>query len=385
MKLTSPLILPALCWSAQLAAASTAHVYTYDPRSQPRPETRSNALEPILARLVLAQRAGVEDYHRSELGREDVIDAINAYGVRTPLFEDKKSRHKRAVILVESGELSNDDVSSLRPYTSFELSPAPGDSAIRGLFVDLVKQSDPASFSHMDDAELYAALSEDSKHSAEGDMFHVAKSVADLRATFTKLAKTDEWSITALMMPFAEIKDTGFMSHGSHWGTYEMPGAPSPLKKRMQVKEEPLTEIHNFRPASSFSAPIPAVAANNTKSLAGILPGCFSSQSACESATRNCTDHGRCTKKYHDGTATRNGVDCYVCACTATKNGQKTTKWGGPACQKKDVSVEFWLIVLFTVGLIGLIGFAIGTIWEMGQQDLPSVIGAGVSGPTART
>jgi hypothetical protein len=65
-------------------------------------------------------------------------------------------------------------------------------------------------------------------------------------------------------------------------------------------------------------------------------------------------------------------------------DGKKTTRWGGPACQKKDVSIEFWLIVGFTVGMVFLVTFAIGTVWDMGSEELPSVIGAGVSGPSTR-
>lgn len=62
----------------------------------------------------------------------------------------------------------------------------------------------------------------------------------------------------------------------------------------------------------------------------------------------------------------------------------QTTYWGGPACQKRDVSVQFWLIALFSVGMVGLISFAVGQVWSMGDEELPSVIGAGVSGPVAR-
>lgn len=46
--------------------------------------------------------------------------------------------------------------------------------------------------------------------------------------------------------------------------------------------------------------------------------------------------------------------------------------------------MQFWLIVLFSVAMVGLISFAIGSVWEMGDAELPSVIGAGVSGPVAR-
>ena len=48
------------------------------------------------------------------------------------------------------------------------------------------------------------------------------------------------------------------------------------------------------------------------------------------------------------------------------------------------VGAEFWMIALFSVGLVGLVGFAVGTVFGMGQEELPSVIGAGVSGPVRR-
>ena len=69
---------------------------------------------------------------------------------------------------------------------------------------------------------------------------------------------------------------------------------------------------------------------------------------------------------------------------TDSDGKESTTYWGGPACQKKDVSVEFWMIALFSVAMVGLISFAVGSVWSMGDDELPSVIGAGVSGPVAR-
>lgn len=274
---------------------------------------------------------------------------------------------------------------SLKSYTSFELDPAPAMPASKGLFIDLAKQSDPSGFAHLSDDDLYTILKDSRNLSGNGDMFYIAKSMADFEDLFTRLAKNNNWSITAIILPPHEWSRTGQGKY--QWGTYEMPNAQSLLRKRQQMKEEPLTETFSWKPAESFTAPVSAFVANNTTPLKGILPACFSTMSACESATRNCTGHGSCTKKYHDATANdRGGIDCYSCSCSATKSngGKLTTNWGGPACQKKDISIEFWLIVLFTVGMIFLVGFAIGSVYDMGKQELPSVIGAGVSGPTAR-
>lgn len=119
----------------------------------------------------------------------------------------------------------------------------------------------------------------------------------------------------------------------------------------------------------------------------GILPVCYSSQSACQSRTHGCSGHGSCKLAYSYGGDDK--VNCYACACTPTvrtnKDGtKKTTIWAGPACQKKDVSMPFWLIGGFTIALTSVVAWGIGLLYAMGQEELPSVIGAGVAGPRAK-
>jgi len=60
------------------------------------------------------------------------------------------------------------------------------------------------------------------------------------------------------------------------------------------------------------------------------------------------------------------------------------TYWGGPACQKKDISVQFWLFVGSGIILAFLVSAGIGMLYSMGSEELPSVIGAGVSGPVRK-
>lgn len=171
-----------------------------------------------------------------------------------------------------------------------------------------------------------------------------------------------------------------------------MPGLQSPLHRRSKPENEKPLELEetesNTPILHSSAAPISSFA-NTSQPLRGILPSCFASLSACEATTRNCTAHGRCRRKYTDASSDPS-ISCYSCQCSTTTSTNEagntiTTTWGGPACQKKDVSVEFWLIVLFTVGMVFLVGFAIGEIWSMGEAELPSVIGAGVSGPVKRS
>ena len=111
------------------------------------------------------------------------------------------------------------------------------------------------------------------------------------------------------------------------------------------------------------------------------LPTCFNSESACANATNNCSGHGSCSKK-HSG--------CYACSCARTivrYNDDGTTKsvqWGGAACEKKDISVEFWLFASFAIAMTAMVAGTIGMLYSMGAEELPSVIGAGVAGPRAK-
>ncbi|OAA62887.1 hypothetical protein SPI_04427 [Niveomyces insectorum RCEF 264] len=140
-------------------------------------------------------------------------------------------------------------------------------------------------------------------------------------------------------------------------------------------------------------APAPIVA-----SAATPIPACFQSFNSCVALTANCSSHGVCVDKYalNSGTSTADkrsfGIRadsdpaCFVCHCFSTLNrpetspgGLSTTHWAGSMCQKKDVSVPFWLITGFTVTLVGSISFAIGLLFQVGEEKLPGVIGAGVS------
>jgi hypothetical protein len=156
-------------------------------------------------------------------------------------------------------------------------------------------------------------------------------------------------------------------------------------------REEILSEAQpSAKPSSTSENTSPFLA---TKVLRGAVPTCFSSKHNCETGTNNCTAHGACVLKFsanvknEDGSITKN--DCYGCACKAElkengKGGKKTTKFGGPACNKKDIVMPFWLIGGTSVFLILIVSWGMGLLYSMGGEELPSVIGAGVSGPKAR-
>lgn len=172
----------------------------------------------------------------------------------------------------------------------------------------------------------------------------------------------------------------------SPYGTYEVPPA---IHRRAHALEEPLT-AHSVRHLSSKQSH-PALAQTLKTSVThnGILPLCQSSKEKCIVATNNCSGHGTPYRKPVDPSA-NSAKECWSCQCENTvrtdKDGNvvKTTQWDGPACQKKDVSVPFFLLAGFAVALAAAVSWGIGLLYSIGQEDLPSVIGAGVTGPRAQ-
>lgn len=123
------------------------------------------------------------------------------------------------------------------------------------------------------------------------------------------------------------------------------------------------------------------------------IPSCYISETACNSATASCSGHGKCTLTWTtQASDDEEGSECWSCWCSATVQNvgsadnvkNKTTYWGGPACQKKDVSVPFWLFTFLGVCLATGISYGVGLLYSMGEADLPSVLGAGVSSVGAR-
>ncbi|KAL2794042.1 hypothetical protein BJX66DRAFT_304666 [Aspergillus keveii] len=121
----------------------------------------------------------------------------------------------------------------------------------------------------------------------------------------------------------------------------------------------------------------PVLSKQETKVPLTLAPVCYGSNSSCTESTNSCSGHGVCYKK--SGSV----GDCYACRCheTIVKNEDGTerlVRWGGAACQKKDISSPFFLISGVTIAIIVIIGTAIGMIYSVGTAELPGVISAGV-------
>ncbi|KAI1353381.1 hypothetical protein F5Y01DRAFT_276920 [Xylaria sp. FL0043] len=112
-----------------------------------------------------------------------------------------------------------------------------------------------------------------------------------------------------------------------------------------------------------------------------VVPNCFASQNACETATSSCSGHGVCVDRWGKD-ATDNS--CFFCHCGKTVEPDRSGReqvfyWGGATCQKRDVSTPFWLFAGVTITLVATIAFSIGLLFSVGEEKLPGVIGAGVS------
>jgi hypothetical protein len=199
-----------------------------------------------------------------------------------------------------------------------------------------------------------------------------------------RFAKNQEMNVVVVLMP--EACRTA-KSPPRPYGSYEMP-TQTHLDRRQQA-EEPMTE-----PAAASSSPPTTEskqmkASNSTADPKPLLPvpaTCYTTLESCNNSTNSCSGHGKCYRKWGKD---EGRPSCFACMCTPTddffKQGEKGNParriiyWGGAACQKKDVSGPFWLFAIFTVVMVGLVSWAIGMLFSIGEEKLPGVIGAGVS------
>jgi hypothetical protein len=106
MKLITAALLSAVSCYTELAAAATGHVLTLDPSLSSHEQSNSQhqaALSPETARLVIAQRAGLEDYHVEKALSEEEINAINAHGSQASILGKDDGRRVFILAFVEDG------------------------------------------------------------------------------------------------------------------------------------------------------------------------------------------------------------------------------------------------------------------------------------------
>jgi hypothetical protein len=208
-------------------------------------------------------------------------------------------------------------------------------------------------------------------------------------------AKKEEMNTIVVLMPESARLS---MSPSKPYGSYEVPSrvrlgarqaeeiisesaTASKLMLLIMLPQEYLQYTMLISPASSPAKPHTVQSNSTSGPILGVPPVCHASIDSCLNATNHCSGHGKCYQKSNT---------CVTCGCVpqnetfaygndGEKRGYRFVYYGGAACQKRDVSTAFWLIATFTVVMVGLVGWAIGMLFSIGEEKLPGIIGAGVS------
>ncbi|KAF2035871.1 hypothetical protein EK21DRAFT_53333 [Setomelanomma holmii] len=379
----------------------------------------SPSVSPETARLIIAQRLGLSRYHSIEHADAEAIRHINVYGGRQQkLFGGESNDRSRAHLLMWIEDSNEEDATVIvndgdENLYDFKISGHPSPADNERLINDFVKQAeslpglpDPKKKTYQSTLEIDDILPSSNKLQTYNDylsIWRVDKNDRDayenLPLTFDRVTMQADklgfaFTIVTMPAPSANTKRAA-----NPWGSYELPS----LKEARRENPEMILSSD----AAPSTSPAPRVTdledfpvivnqASDKSPVRGILPSCFDTLSACQKTTHNCSSHGEC-KLLHKGKGSgsdRQTLDCYGCACSPTiqhigedkgmESKRKVTYWGGPACQKKDISVQFWLFVAVGVALAFLVSSGIGMLYSMGSEELPSVIGAGVSGPVRK-
>lgn len=403
MKLTWGFVASSLYCTA--AAAANGHVFTFDGTAT-HAAPASSPIDPETARLILAQRLGLSRFHSIKGADAAAIKSINTYGGRHQKLFGEDVDTSRAKLLMWLDDASEDLAEELRDIStaSFDIS-SPPPSADNDRLIDdfaaqaesLPKHADPKAKTYSAGVEadaLLSALKKTTLHNEYLTIFRADKNDKVEGNTFWRalpaLAQRG-LDITVVTMPSSSGNSKRRVV--SPYGDYDMPSAIEARRNRqnpealLSLTPEPSTSPKaeaEYPDLEDFPVFTSEKKSNGT--VRGILPPFFNSLASCEKLTLNCSGHGECKLLHKAQDKTQQ--DRFGCACSPTiigkGNARKVTNWGGPACQKKDISTPFWLFVGTGVMLAFLISTIIGMMYSIGSEELPSVIGAGVSGPVRK-
>ncbi|KAL6715974.1 hypothetical protein ACLMJK_006936 [Lecanora helva] len=410
--------------------SSQALIYISD-ASPPRSDKAPPSISPLTARLLLAQRLGLSQYESLEDADDSALDVLNTYGAcQAPVFQQEEQRSGAGkLLLVVDGISDPEEIVGSATDTAISIDEAPTSSQNKELLSHFLQnlQSDPSSiksdYLSVKSTNIYGGIGisraqpeiwepVDStltskklnvshvmtlykanvfaghEHTAilhdttlqnltpkDGDRYTTA--ISDLKTFINHLLEhPSRISSTIILMP--STSNPVKRSATSPYGTFTHSLSP---RQQQPAAEEPLSSP---RPSSNKPSPpeIHPLEATTSPLPHGVLPTCHSSLESAISATNNCSGHGTAYKK------SGGEKDCYACRCSKTvmdvgDGGTKTIYWGGAACQKKDISVPFFLLAGLSILLVGVVTWGVGLLVSVGSEELPSVIGAGVAGPRA--
>ncbi|OAX84489.1 hypothetical protein ACJ72_01130 [Emergomyces africanus] len=390
--------------------AYDARAYTFDPREHPvRPAHR--AVNAETARLILTNRLGLSD--ASVLGQvdESVIRELNTFGgAQTPIMGGDTSfdDYPTKMLLIWEG-VDVPDLASASKYStdSFTIPSAPA-GLVSESFVDNLLAQHPTVRStsklcrydyEVDGGFRGSLILYASQCPSRKDLFSITTSRLS-EATFRNLlargAKgwggdhstailriSSEESNTAAVrkVVFATLAELSILAKESGQESimiFTAPSSPHHTLKRWSEKTK-LSLPNTMQPRASKNL------ARRHQFPSTMMPVCYSTNETCTEATSNCSGHGSCYRKF--GSKENAKGDCYACRCrktvvrTNSDGTVKTVQWGGPACQKKDVSIPFFIIASLTILMVLAVTGGIRLLFSVGMEELPSVIGVGVAVP----
>ncbi|MCJ1249039.1 hypothetical protein MMC30_006261 [Trapelia coarctata] len=445
-------VLLAACIASSVNAVSLeAPVYIFDRDSQSSSGSSPAAsVEPSAARLLLAHRLDLSQYHN--LGNVDdfTLQLLNRFrGATPPLFsEDDGGDRREKLLVVVEGVDKPDQFFNDQQMPSFTILNPPSSSSNLQLTTDLLIQDGhrrrssrsctraqstqfegqlmTGGFNGVDDHGTCVLLSTlpsnrkglttsavhgiDSIRDKTGvrllhdttAIFHISilesvarddgvdsqsyqKAVTHVKDTIAQLRShpsKQEATIILMPSPSKRVKRTA-----NAYGSYRVPNKN--LKVRQAQAEEPLSLAHSpaaSQPVSDVPSLHKQQASKHSNERKATLPICHTTKPSCIAATGNCSGHGTCYKKHNGNSSDSDEKGCWACGCNkeGTIRNNRTIYYGGPACSKEDISTPFFLLAGLTIALVAAISWGVGLMYSIGQEDLPSVIGAGVAGPSAR-
>ncbi|OBT77244.1 hypothetical protein VF21_04073 [Pseudogymnoascus sp. 05NY08] len=389
MRLSFGLLLPAI---AGVAHATSSRIDGFVFTASKELDAGSVSLTPEQVRVVLAQQLDVTQYHSLGAGdrSEKDLKLINTFGGQHPkLFDEGVAGATSPKHLVVFLDVSLEGSKALkakwsekgRTEPSFVMVGSPGSESVGTLVRDIQHQISPRELAD-EQCTLTKAIDASASECWSNRNSHITHKFTEDSSDFDTFVKSQDSLFSAIEKGDLEATFL-LMTPGQTnrfkkqpWGSYSLPASDSDVRKRQQ--EPPLSDVVSSSSSSALSGPQP------TSTPIGRLPPlCYNTLESCTSSTQNCSGHGACFRKFGPAKG-ESGASCFACKCYGPDPTDKTKKghWGGAACQKQDISAQFWIIAGFSALLIGIVSYAIGMMFSIGSEKLPGVIGAGVAAKT---
>ncbi|KAL1972143.1 hypothetical protein VTN31DRAFT_7362 [Thermomyces dupontii] len=379
--------LATLCLATAAAAAAHHGAIVLIPSSDHESQTPKTIQENV-AKLILEQRLHSGQYSHLGTVDEAVAELLNEYGgAQEPLFGDAAERDPRRLLVVLDGVDADDTPTEHVNYlrvrnVSPDFASQPFIESLLGLDCSSRAGSKPCSY--VVDGDKTAGIKNAKNCLAKFPAFQILEDFFDAPSLEkSPLARIDGWIGSD---EFAGVLRLGFRSSDvaststsefvtsllTSTGVQDRTVVLLPSKSRSTQAQLQRRSSIGKTESSPLAEPV-----------SPLLPVCYDSETSCATATNNCSGHGECYLKSSSHNDAVMG-DCYACRCfktnVTTQNGDiRTIQWGGAACQKEDVSSPFFLLAGVTILAVVGISTAIKLLFNVGQQELPSVIAAGVS------